>query len=83
MFITPILIEKRIIGANYHEEDKFGKAKMFLVFYTIASPGLFLVFIASWLTGVGKIPFSLIMLLFCYGYLKNIYVFLFKKRPPA
>jgi len=81
MFALPFLMEKRIIGNNYHKEDDLGKAKMFLIFYTIAFPGLFLIFIASWITGVGKIPYALMMLLFCYGYLKNSYIFI-KKRPP-
>ncbi|MFZ2631127.1 MAG: hypothetical protein WA081_14700 [Desulfosalsimonadaceae bacterium] len=78
--VMPFFINKGIIGADPREEDEFGKAKSFLIFYTILLPGLLLVFLATWLTRVGHIPFSLIMPLFCYGYLKNSYIFLKKRK---
>ncbi len=82
-FVMPILMENAIINSNLHEEDEFAKAKSFLVVSTIISPGFLLVFIATWLTKEGHIPFSLIFLYFFCGYLKNSYVYYINKRPPS
>ena len=80
MLLWPFLIEKGIIGADYRTESEFGKAKIFVVLYAILFPGLFLVFISSWATGVAYIPSTMIMLLFIYGYAKNSYLYFFKRR---
>ncbi len=79
MFIWPFLIERGIIGADYRDENDFGKAKIFLVIYALIFPGIFLVFISAWLTREAHIPSSIILLMFLYGYLKNSYVY-FRKR---
>lgn len=76
MFVWPFLISKGILGANYNNESELGKAKIFLVLYGLFFPGLILVFISSLITKEAYIPSSLIFILYCYGCLKNGYIFL-------
>jgi hypothetical protein len=78
-FIIPVLMEKGIIGKDYHVESDFGKAKFFMVVYTIVLPGLVIVFSAAFFSGIRNLPFISIVILFCYSYLKNCYVY-FSKR---
>lgn len=80
MFIWPFLISMGILGANYHEEDKLGKAKIFLVIYSLFFPGLMLVLIASLITKTANIPCIMIFILYCYGCLKNGYIYLIEKQ---
>jgi len=80
LFIWPILISKGVIGANYHTENEVGKAKIYLVLYGMIFPGLLLVFFSCLITNVDLIPISMLLVLFCYGYLKNVYIFI-RKRP--
>ena len=79
MFIFPFLIENGVIGRNYHEEDEVGKAKYFLVSYTIILPGLTLVFLAALISGTINLPYCSIMILFWYSYIKNSYVYFVKR----
>lgn len=80
VFLWPFLISKGIIGANYHDENKFGKAKIFLILYGLFFPGLILVFISSLVTKEAYIPSSMLLILYCYAYLKNGYIYLKKNR---
>ena len=80
MFIWPFLIKRGVIGADYRTENSFGKAKISIVLYAILFPGLFLVFVSSWVTGEAYIPSTMIMLLFIYGYSKNSYLYFLKRR---
>jgi len=73
MFISPFLIQKRVISSNYHGENKIGQAKTILVIYTILFPGIILLCIAGILAGI--VPFAVILILFLYMYLKNAYIF--------
>ncbi len=79
LFIWPFLISKGIIGANYHDENEFGKAKIYLVINSLIFPGLILVFISSLITKEAYIPFSMLFIYYCYGLVKNGYIYL-KKR---
>lgn len=80
MFNWPFLIEKGIIGPNYYDENEFGKAKMFLVLYGLFSPGFILVLISTYVTKTAYIPSSIIFVLYCYGYLKNLYIYSLNKE---
>jgi hypothetical protein len=80
MFIWPFLISKGIIGANYHDENEYEKAKIFLVLNVLICPGLLLLFISSLITKVAFIPSSLILILYGYGCLKNGYIYFIKER---
>lgn len=79
MFVWPFLINKGVIGANYHDEDELGRAKIFLVLNGMYSPSIILLFVSSFITREAFIPVSLIVLLYCYGYSKNCYVYFIKK----
>ena len=80
IFIWPFLISKGVLGANYHDEDEFGKAKVFLVLNGMYSPSLILVFISSFITNEAFVPIGLITLFFCYNYLENCYILFVKRK---
>jgi hypothetical protein len=69
--IWPLLVEKKVIGSNYHEENKFGKSKIFLILNGLYFPGILLILISSWLTKTAHVPATLITILYSYGILKN------------
>ena len=77
MFVSPFLIDKGLISANYHDENEVGRARTILVIYSIMLPGMVLLSVASILAKI--VPLVLIIILFGYVYLKNMYVFFIKK----
>ncbi len=77
-FIWPFLISNGVVGANYHEENEIGKAKITLALGALVLPGLLLVFISAWITKEAVIPVTLIIILYGYAILKNSYIYFSK-----
>ena len=81
LFIYPILVDKKIISADYHKENKLGKAKNNFIVISILLPGLICFWSGVFFASNVNTPLKWLMFLACFFvYLKSIYYLFLRKK---